>query len=65
MTFFPKYFFDVDNFFFLIRVRLLYSVVLISAKQQPDSALSVHTPHPSEPPSPAHPIPLGHHRALR
>ena len=62
MTFFPKYFFDVDNIF-KIGVWLLYSVVLISAKQQPDSALSVHTPHPSEPPSPAHPIPLGHHRA--
>ena len=38
--------------FFLIGVQLLYNVVLVSAVQQSESAVSIHTLLPFEPPRP-------------
>ena len=53
----PKSYFLI----FLIGGYLLYSVVLVSAIQQCESAVSIHIyPLPPEPP---YPTPLGLHRA--
>ena len=50
-------------FNFLIRGKLLYRVMLVSAIQQCELVLIVYVyPLPPEPPSPSQPSPLGHHR---
>ena len=54
-------------FFFKIKlngVKLLYSVMLVSAVQQSEPVISVHIfPHLKPPPSPNYLTPPGHHRA--
>ena len=49
-----------DKALFLIGVQLLYNVVLVSAVQQGESAVSIHTLLPFKPPSPRSLTPLSH-----
>ena len=57
--------FGESFFFFLIGGKLFYSVGLVSAIQQSESAISILMPPLSWTPSqpPGKPTPLGHHRA--
>ena len=51
-------------YLFLIGGKLLYDVLLVSAVQQCESAVSIHISPLSRASLPsAHPVPLGHHRA--
>ena len=43
----PGGFLELDFFFFLIEVELLYNVVLVSTVQQCESVIFVHTSLPS------------------
>ena len=46
------------------QAQLIYNVVLVSAVQRQESALSIHAPPPSWAAlTPSHPTPQGHHRA--
>lgn len=56
MFFFPHVI-VIDIFFFIIRGKLLYSVVVVSAVWQYEPAIIKHTPPPSRAPSVPHPTP--------